>query len=155
LAELQERLQSTPGENERLIFEAHLMVLEDRALLVRVAEALSNRRQNAQLAFYAVLQNVPEAMRRLPVPYLRERTAALRGVCQGVQRNFRDDESEKHPAENEKHILVAYELSPSDTAAMDRRHVLGFATELGSVNSHTAILARSLGLPAIVGLEDA
>lgn len=155
LAELQERLQSISGENESLIFEAHLMVLEDRALLDRVAEAISNRRQNAEFAFYAVMQNFLEAMRRVPDPYLRERTADLEDVCQRVLRNFRDDESEKHPAENEKHILVAYDLSPSDTAAMDRRHVLGFATELGSVNSHTAILARSLGLPAIVGLEDA
>lgn len=155
LAELQERIQSISGENESLIFEAHLMVLEDRALLDRVAEAISNRRQNAEFAFYAVMQNFLEAMRRVPDPYLRERTADLEDVCQRVLRNFREDETAPHLPEDEKHILVAYDLSPSDTAAMDRRHVLGFATELGSVNSHTAILARSLGLPAIVGLEDA
>ncbi len=155
LAELQERIQSISGEGESLIFEAHLMVLEDRALLDRVADAISTRRQNAEFAFYAVMQNFLEAMRRVPDPYLRERTADLEDVCQRVLRNFREDVDAPHVPEDERHVLVAYDLSPSDTAAMDRRHVLGFATELGSVNSHTAILARSLGLPAIVGLEGA
>ncbi len=120
-----------------------------------MADAISTRLQNAEFAFYAVMQNFLEAMRRVPDPYLRERTADLEDVCQRVLRNFREDADAPHIPEDERHVLVAYDLSPSDTAAMDRRHVLGFATELGSVNSHTAILARSLGLPAIVGLEDA
>ena len=101
------------------------------------------------------MQHFLEAMRRVPDPYLRERTADLEDVCQRVLRNFRPDDGPRHIAPDEQHILVAYDLTPSDTAAINRRHVLGFATELGSVNSHTAILARSLGLPAIVGIEDA
>jgi phosphotransferase system enzyme I (PtsI) len=155
LDELQQRIKSISGEEESRIFEAHLMVLEDRAMLDRVAEAIASRRQNAEFAFYAVMQHFLEAMRRVPDPYLRERTADLEDVSQRVLRNFRAEEAPRHPAPDEQHILVAYELSPSDTAAINRRHVLGFATELGSVNSHTAILARSLGLPAIVGIEDA
>jgi phosphotransferase system enzyme I (PtsI) len=155
LDELQERIKAISGEEESRIFEAHLMVLEDRAMLDRVADAIATRRQNAEFAFYAVMQHFLEAMRRVPDPYLRERTADLEDVCQRVLRNFREEEMPRHAELDEQHILVAYDLTPSDTAAINRRHVLGFATELGSVNSHTAILARSLGLPAIVGIEDA
>lgn len=155
LDELQQRIKAISGEEESRIFEAHLMVLEDRAMLDRVAEAIKSRRQNAEFAFYAVMQHFLEAMRRVPDPYLRERTADLEDVCQRVLRNFRAEESPRLPSPDGQHILVAYDLTPSDTAAINRRHVLGFATELGSVNSHTAILARSLGLPAIVGIEDA
>jgi len=155
LDELQERIKAISGEEESRIFEAHLMVLEDRAMLDRVADAIAIRRQNAEFAFYAVMQHFLEAMRRVPDPYLRERTADLEDVCQRVLRNFREEEVPRHAEPDGQHILVAYDLTPSDTAAINRRHVLGFATELGSVNSHTAILARSLGLPAIVGVEDA
>jgi phosphotransferase system enzyme I (PtsI) len=155
LDELQQKIKSLSGEEESRIFEAHLMVLEDRAMLDRVAEAIAARRQNAEFAFYAVMQHFLEAMRRVPDPYLRERTADLEDVCQRVLRNFRPEETGRHTAPDETHILVAYDLTPSDTAALNRRHVVGFATELGSVNSHSGILARSLGLPAIVGIEDA
>jgi len=155
LDELRQRLKAISGEQESEIFEAHLMVLEDRAMLDRVADAIASRRQNAEFAFYAVMQHFLEAMRRVPDPYLRERTADLEDICQRVLRNFRAEEGPRHPAPDGQHILVAYDLTPSDTVAINRRHVLGFATEVGSVNSHTAILARSLGLPAIVGLEDA
>jgi len=155
LDELQQKIKALSGEEESRIFEAHLMVLEDRAMLDRVADAIASRRQNAEFAFYAVMQHFLEAMRRVPDPYLRERTADLEDVCQRVLRNFRPDEAPRHTAPDETHILVAYDLTPTDTAALNRRHVVGFATELGSVNSHSGILARSLGIPAIVGIEDA
>ncbi|QJE95628.1 phosphoenolpyruvate--protein phosphotransferase [Luteolibacter luteus] len=155
LDELQQKIKALSGEEESRIFEAHLMVLEDRAMLDRVADAIATRRQNAEFAFYAVMQHFLEAMRRVPDPYLRERTADLEDVCQRVLRNFRPDEAPRHTAPDETHILVAYDLSPTDTAGLNRRHVVGFATELGSVNSHSGILARSLGIPAIVGIEDA
>jgi phosphoenolpyruvate-protein phosphotransferase (PTS system enzyme I) len=152
---LQQRIQSISGEGDSLIFEAHLMVLEDRAILDRVSDAIAKRRQNAEYAFYAVMQHFLEAMRRVSDPYLRERSADLDDVCQRVLRNFSEAEDEEHEEGDQRHILVAYDMTPSDTAAMDRKLVLGFATEVGSVNSHTAILARSLGLPAIVGIEEA
>ncbi|MEM1083126.1 MAG: phosphoenolpyruvate--protein phosphotransferase [Verrucomicrobiota bacterium] len=155
LRELQQRIEAISGEKDSQIFEAHLMMLEDRAIVDKVNEAISERRQNAEYALYATAQNFLEAMRRVPDPYLRERTADIEDVCQRVLRNFSHEEEQRDSAPDEKHLLVAYDLSPSDTAAMNRRHVLGFATELGSVNSHTAILARSLGIPAVVGVEGA
>jgi phosphotransferase system enzyme I (PtsI) len=155
LIELQSRLEDLSGDNERGIFEAHVMMIEDRAVVERVLGAIASRLQNAEYAFYAVMQNFLEAMRRIPDPYLRERTADIEDVAQRVLRNFSPDNDSRHLGPDDRHILVAYDLAPSDTASMNRRHVLGFATEQGSVNSHTAILARAFGIPAVVGLEGA
>jgi phosphotransferase system enzyme I (PtsI) len=155
LLDLQSRLEDLSGENERGIFEAHLMMIEDRSVVNRVLTAIDTRKQNAEYAFYAVMQNFLEAMRRIPDPFLRERTADIEDVSQRVLRNFSPDEDHRSPAPEDRHILVAYDLAPSYTASMNRRHVLGFATEQGSVNSHPSILARAFGIPAVVGLEGA
>jgi phosphotransferase system enzyme I (PtsI) len=155
LVELQSRLEDLAGDNESGIFEAHAMMLEDRAVYDRVLKSIDSRRQNAEYVFYAVMQNFLEAMRRIPDPFLRERTADIEDVAQRVLRNFSPDSDTRHQGPDDRHILVAYDLAPSDTASMNRRHVLGFATEQGSVNAHTAILARALGVPAVVGLEAA
>lgn len=153
LTELQNRLDDLSGNDESGIFEAHVMMLEDRSVVDRVLAAIDNRQQNAEFAFYAVMQNFLEAMRRIPDPYLRERTADIEDVAQRVLRNFETDGDSRPLGPEDQHVLVAYDLAPSDTASMNRRHVLGFATEQGSVNSHTAILARALGIPAVVGLD--
>ncbi len=153
LIELQSRLEDLAGDNEAGIFEAHVMILEDRSVVDRVHNAIASRQQNAEYAFYAVMQNFLEAMRRIPDPYLRERTVDIEDVAQRVLRNFSDEGDSRPQGPDVSHILVAYDLAPSDTASMNRKHVLGFATEQGSVNSHTAILARAFGIPAVVGLE--
>jgi phosphotransferase system enzyme I (PtsI) len=153
LIELQSRLEDLSGGNEGGIFEAHVMMIEDRSVVDRVLAAIEKRAQHAEYAFYAVMQNFLEAMRRIPDPYLRERTADIEDVAQRVLRNFSPEGDTRQQGPDDRHILVAYDLAPSDTASMNRRHVLGFATEQGSVNSHTAILARALGIPAVVGLE--
>ncbi len=153
LIELQSRLEDLSGDNESGIFEAHVMILEDRSVVDRVLLAISKRQQNAEFAFYAVMQNFLEAMRRIPDPYLRERTADIEDVAQRVLRNFNAAGDVRPQGPDDQHVLVAYDLAPSDTASMNRRHVLGFATEQGSVNSHTAILARAFGIPAVVGLD--
>jgi phosphotransferase system enzyme I (PtsI) len=153
LEELQARLEDLSGDKESGIFEAHVMMIEDKAARERVLSTIAKRLQNAECAFYVVMQNFLEAMRRIPDPYLRERTADIEDVAQRVLRNFSPDDETRHQAPEDQHILVAYDLAPSDAASMNRRHVLGFATEKGSVNSHTAILARAFGVPAVVGLE--
>lgn len=156
---LRSHMESLSGNEEGRIFEAHLLVLEDPIVLKGVPKAIEERLQNAEYCFYAVIQNQLESMRRIPDPFLRDRTADIEDVCQRVLRNFAPEDSDapkdRITEPDHQHILVAYDLSPSDTAAMDRLNVLGFATEQGSTNSHTAILARSLGIPAIVGLRNA
>ncbi len=155
LLELQDRLEDLSGDNESGIFEAHVMILEDKSVVDRVLKAIPNRLQNAEYAYYAVMQNFLEAMRRIPDPYLRERTADIEDVAQRVLRNFSTEGDTRVLGPEDQHVLVAYDLAPSDTASMNRRHVLGFATEQGSVNSHTSILARAFGIPAVVGLDGA
>lgn len=154
LSQLQQHIKNISGEEEGRIFEAHVMILEDQTLTQRVFQAIEERRQNAEFAFYAVIQNYVEAMRRVNDPYLSERAVDIDDVAQRVMRNFssKEDAAEDESPEHQ-HLVVAYNLTPSDTASMDRSRTLGFATEKGSVNSHTAILARSLGIPAIVGLD--
>lgn len=153
---LREHMESLSGNEEGRIFEAHMLVLEDPVVLTGVPKAIEERRQNAEYCFYAVMQNQLESMRRIPDPFLRDRATDIEDVCQRVLRNFDTEHEETASDEPDHlHILVAYDLSPSATAAMNRHQVLGFATEQGSVTSHTAILARSLGIPAVVGLRNA
>ena len=153
LQELQRRLESLAGSEPGDIFEAHIMLLEDPAVVKRVISAIESRLQNAEYVFYAVMQTYLEAMRRVPDPYLRERTADIEDVSQRVLRAFRNDAEPRHLPPDGSHILMAYDLSPSDTVGMDRRQILGFVTEQGSINSHTAIIARAFGIPAVVGLN--
>nr|XP_061810463.1 phosphoenolpyruvate-protein phosphotransferase-like [Nerophis lumbriciformis] len=153
LQKLQKKIETISGDEEAKIFEAHVMILNDPSIHQKVSEAIKRRKQNAEFCFYAVMQTLLEAMRRVSDPYLRERTVDIEDVSQRVLRNFKDEDHFSSP--NEQHILVAYDLNPSDTAAMDRNKLLGFITEAGSVNSHTAVLARALGIPAIIGLEGA
>lgn len=155
LDELRQHIESLSGDGSGQIFETHVMVLEDPTLISKVNKAITERQQNAEYAFYAVVQNFLESMRRLNDSYFKERAADLDDICQRVLRNFQLETSHT-PVDrpDHQHILIAYDLSPSDTAMIDRNTVQGFATEQGSVNSHTAILARSLGIPAIVGLDN-
>jgi phosphotransferase system enzyme I (PtsI) len=153
LKNLKDRIQSVSSGDEGLVFEAHSMVLDDPSLLKKVRLAIESRRQNAEFSFYAVMQTFLEAMRRAADPYLRERSIDIEDVCQRVLRNF--EINPEHLGPDHQHILVTFDLTPSNTAAMDRTKLLGFVTEAGSSNSHTAILARALGIPAIVGLDGA
>jgi len=153
LQELQRRLEHIAGDDPGEIFEAHIMLLEDPAVVKRVNTSIANRCQNAEYVFYAVMQTYLEALRRVPDPYLRERTSDIEDVAQRVLRAFRRDTEPRHQGPHESHIPMAYDLTPSDTVRSDARQIRAFATEQGSVNSHTAILARAFGIPAVVGLN--
>jgi phosphotransferase system enzyme I (PtsI) len=155
LAALQAQIESISGEAEGRIFESHLMVLEDKTVLDRVNEAIESRLQNAEFCFYAVMQTFLEAMRRVADPYLRERTSDIEDVAQRLLQNFSGANPDEEESPDHRHIMVAYDLSPSDTAGLDPQRTLGFATERGSGVSHTAILARSMGIPAVVSLKGA
>ncbi|MGJ8726043.1 MAG: phosphoenolpyruvate--protein phosphotransferase [Roseibacillus sp.] len=155
LAALRTQIESISGEAEGRIFESHLMVLQDQTVLDRVNDAISSREQNAEFCFYAVMQTFLEAMRRVADPYLRERTSDIEDVAQRVLQNFSGASPEEDESPDHRHIMVTYDLNPSDTASLDPKRTLGFATERGSSVSHTAILARSMGIPAVVGLKDA
>ncbi len=154
--ELQRRVSDNMGASESSIFEAHLLVLEDPMLIDEVTRTISDDRINAEAAWQLVAERYMDSLGKIEDEYLRERVADMRDVTTRVLNELlcRTEASEL-PHLTEPCIIVSHDLSPSTTAMLDRQMVLGFATDIGGRTSHTAIMARSLQIPAIVGLRDA
>lgn len=150
LAELRERVANEIGTEDAGIFDAHLLMLEDRSMLEETQARIRRNPQKAEGAFYGVMTRYIDTLRNTGDEYLRERVVDIEDVARRVVRNLRGMHLEQAPSE--PHILLAPELTPGDTAMMDRKSVMGFATEGGSHTSHSAIMARSLAIPAVVGL---
>lgn len=157
---LKHRVAATTAKKDAEIFDAHLMFLLDRSMHDSIRRELETRLQNVEAVAYAVVQSYVEAMRRVDDPYLRARTSDIEDVLGRLLDNLRHSSSAVETvappagegANTGSRIMGARDFTPSDTAAMDAANILGFVTELGSTVSHTAILARSLGIPAIVGV---
>jgi multiphosphoryl transfer protein len=141
------------GEYNAAIFDAHLLFLEDEALLEPARRAVFEEGQNAAQAWHAAAEAVAAAYRSLDDEYLRARAEDLTGVARQVVGQLVDGE-QRGGAVVEPGIVVAPDLMPADTAALDRELVRGIATAFGSATSHSAILARSLGIPAVVGVGE-
>src|SRR2546427_1606118 len=154
ILEMQQKIAEAIGAKDAAIFDAHLLVVEDRTLIDEVLRRLEAERCNVEWAFQEVASNYAETLSKIDDPYLRERALDIEDVTRRVIRNLQGKAPKAFLALTEPHILVAHNLTPSDTATMNRERVLGIATDLGSRTSHTAIMARSLNIPAIVGLHD-
>jgi len=152
---IQRKVSEAMGAQEGSIFEAHLLVLEDRTLLDEVIRVIQEQKVNAEHAFHSVAERYAATLSTIEDDYLRERATDMRDVTSRVLNNLLGLEEEgdfRHL--REPCIIVSHDLTPSNTAQMDKRNVLGFATDVGSKTSHTAIMARSLRIPAVVGLKD-
>ncbi len=149
---LQRTLEAADNGSQSEIFETHLMILEDVSVLDHVRKTVRNKRQGADAVYYKLMRRHMEALRGVDDPYLRERFIDIKDVTQRVMRHLRGEQrAELHF--DQPVIIVAHDLTPSDTVQLDRSKVVGFAIETGSTNSHAAIIARSLGLPAVVRLH--
>jgi phosphotransferase system enzyme I (PtsI) len=155
ILELQKRISADMGQDEAQIFDAHLLVLEDRMLIEEVISRLKKEQLNVAYIFHEVLKKYIEVFSRIEDEYLRERTADLNDVGKRVLRNLLGKEQKGLKDLKEKVVVVAHDLSPSDTAAMHRQLVSAFITDIGGKTSHTAIMAKSLEIPAVVGAVDA
>jgi phosphotransferase system enzyme I (PtsI) len=153
---IQQRVQQKLGAEDAAIFDAQLLVLDDPVLLEEVVKHMRGDRVNVEQAFAVVAERYLGAFGAIDDEYLRERVADMRDATERMLHNLlsRDPPADLS-ALTEPCILVAEDLTPSQTALLDRRTILGFATAQGSRTSHTAILARSLQLPALTGLQDA
>jgi phosphotransferase system enzyme I (PtsI) len=151
---MQQRIAESIGAKDAAIFDAHLLVVEDRTLIDEVLRKLETDLCNVEWIFQEVATRYAETLNRIDDPYLRERALDIQDVTKRVIRNLQGKGPKTFLALNEPHILVAHNLTPSDTASINKANVLGIATDLGSRTSHAAILARSLNIPAIVGLHD-
>src|SRR6266487_3149144 len=154
ILEMQQRIAESIGTKDAAIFDAHLLVVEDRTLIDEVLRKLETDLCNVEWIFQEVATRYAETLNKIDDPYLRERALDIQDVTKRVIRNLQGKAPKTFLALNESHILVAHNLTPSDTASINRANVLGIATDLGSRTSHAAILARSLNIPAVVGLHD-
>ena len=156
IVEVQHQVSAAMGGEEASIFEAHLLILEDQTLIEPVIRLIQDQRINVEQAFHQVAEEYFNTLSCIDDEYLRERAKDMRDVTSRVLNNLMG-RSEPHDLRQltEPCVLLSVDLSPSTTAQMDRKNVLGFATDTGSKTSHTAILARSLRIPAVVGLDDA
>ena len=156
ILEVQRKVRESMGAEESAIFDAHLLVLEDRAVIDEVVRVITEEKVNAEHAFHTIANRFATALAAVEDDYLRERANDMRDVTNRVLNNLMglvEDIDLRHL--KEPCIIISHDLTPSHTAQLDRHNVLGFATDVGSRTSHTAIMARSLRIPAIVGLNDA
>ena len=154
IIEVQRQVQQGIGAEHANIFEAHLLVLEDPILIEEVTRLIQKNRINAEAAFAEFSQKYAATLSKIDDEYLRERVADLRDVAERVLNNLAGRNGSDLRHLKEPCIVIAQDLVPSQTAMLDRKMVLGFATDGGSKTSHTAIMARSMQIPAVVGLQD-
>lgn len=153
LEKIYEKAAAELGEEEARIFTAHLMVLEDPEYIGQIKEAMEGQSITADNATKQVTDMFVAIFDAMEDEYMKERAADIRDVGGRLIRNILGVKDPDLGAIHEESIIIAYDLTPSDTAMMNKEKVLGFATDIGGRTSHTAIMARSLEIPAVLGLK--
>ena len=141
----------TLGEEKAAIFEGHIMLLEDEELEQEIIDLIKKEHASADAAANSVIDGQAKALEELDDEYLKERAADVRDIGKRLLQNILGLHIVDLSAIQDESILVAKDLTPSETAQLNLKKVLGFITDLGGRTSHTSIMARSLELPAIVG----
>lgn len=154
ILKIQEKIAKEMDSKHAEIFSAHLLVLEDRMLIEEVILRIKKEKLAVEYIFLDVLKNYAKAFSKIKDQYLRERISDVEDVGKRILRNLIGKRKDALLDLKEKVIIIAYDLSPSDTASMHKKNVLGFVTDIGGKTSHTAIMAKSLEIPAVVGLEN-
>jgi phosphotransferase system enzyme I (PtsI) len=158
VAQIRSRVLALKGSDLAAIFDAQLLMLDDPMLVGRAATIVCEERVNAEWAVQRALDEIAAVFNDVDDPYLRERKGDLHDVAGRLRMNLRDEKGGARDLLQDLDtpcVLIADELTPSVVAQLDWTRIRGFATDAGSRTYHTAILARSLGVPAIVGLHDA
>lgn len=154
IEEIKEKVHEGMGERYADIFGAHLLVLEDPFLIVEVTKKIREERTNAEHALWEVMEDLTSNFTSLEDEYLRERAADIHDIGQRILENLIKSKRASLTDFEEDVVVVAHSLAPSDTAQMHKEKVIGFATDVGARTSHTAIMARALEIPAVVGLRE-
>lgn len=157
LQQIRSRLASTRGPDLAAIFDAQLLILEDPLLVGRAATLVRDERVNAEWAIQRAVEELGAVFNEVADPYLHERKGDVHDVAGRLRMNLRDEKGSARDLLSDLEtpcVLIADELTPSVVAQLEWTRIRGFATDAGSRTYHTAILARSLGVPAVVGLHD-
>jgi len=155
IADLYESMKEKGLHHEAEVFEAHRMLFDDPEWIGKMESKIRKENLNAEAAAEDVTAEFVAVFEMMDDDYLKERAADLKDVNGRLIRNLMGVESTDLSQLTEPVILAAHDLKPSDTARLDRKNVLGFITAIGNKTSHTAIIARTLGIPAVVGYSDA
>jgi len=154
ISEIQRKVASMLGEVHAGIFDAHLLVVDDRYFIEEVARELREKKMNVESIISQVAGRYIEMLSKVEDDYLRERAADVRDVTRRIIKNLAGEAVDRMDQIQRPCIVVASDFSPSDTAGINRDMVHAFATDQGSPTSHTAIMARALEVPAVVGLHN-
>lgn len=154
ISKLRDKVSKELGEEKAAIFDAHNMILEDPELIEKVIKKIDQEKLNAEYALKQVAEEYITIFEAMDNEYMRERAADIRDVSDRILRNITGQKVTDLSMLEEDVILIAHDLTPSDTATMNKEKVLGFLTNIGGRTSHTAIMARTLDIPAVVGLKD-
>ncbi len=153
IIEIKKRISEELGTEHGQIFSAHLLVIEDSMLIEEVIAKIKKEKLSAEYTFQDVLKKYIKVFSEMDDEYLRERISDINDIGKRILKNLIGAREDALASLKEKAIVISYDLSPSDTATMHKKNVIGFATDIGSRTSHTAIMAKSLEIPAVVGLE--
>src|SRR5688572_30865100 len=135
ILEMQERIAQSIGAKDAGIFDAHLLVVEDRTLIDEVLRKLQADLNNVEFVFQEVATHYANTLSQIDDPYLRERALDIQDVTRRVVRNLQGKAPKDFLSLTEQHVLLAHNITPSDTATMNREYVLGLAIDLGSRTS--------------------
>lgn len=152
LTQIRDNAVAQMGEESALVFESHLMILEDPEFIGTAKDRIISEKLHAEAAMQQVTDMFVNIFLQMDNAYMRERSADIKDVGNRVIRNILGIEETSSADMVAGAIVVAHDLTPSDTAQLDQSKVIGFLTDIGGTTSHSAIMARSMGIPAIVGL---
>ncbi|MBE6836680.1 MAG: phosphoenolpyruvate--protein phosphotransferase [Ruminococcus sp.] len=142
------------GETNAAVFEIHIMMLDDEDFNESIMSIIDTQKVNAEYAVSVTGENFAEMFASMDDAYMKERADDIRDISRRILRNLADGEQMSKVSDDEKVIICASDLAPSETVLLDKEKVLAFVTAHGSLNSHTAILARNMNIPAIVGVGE-
>lgn len=154
ISKIKNEVEKNIGPKEAAIFDAHLMVLEDEALIGETIREFEASGCNIETCFHKVSSRYVQAFSEIDDEYLRERAGDLRDVAQRVLQNLLGQAENSLSRLADKRIVIATDISPSDSASIDRSAALALVTDTGSKTSHAVIVARSMKVPAVVGVRD-
>ncbi|EHA6121333.1 phosphoenolpyruvate--protein phosphotransferase [Staphylococcus pseudintermedius] len=153
LTKIRNHAEEQLGADKAAIFDAHLLVLDDPELIQSIEEKIKNESASAPQALTEVTQNFITIFESMDNEYMKERAADIRDVAKRVLAHILGVELPNPSIIDESVIIVAHDLTPSDTAQLNKQYVQGFVTNIGGRTSHSAIMSRSLEIPAVVGTK--
>ena len=155
IIQIRDQVSNSLGKDEALIFDAHLMVLEDNALITETIQHLEQNKQNVEYSFNVVVERYINFFKTIEDEYLRERVSDIKDVSRRVLNNLVGAIKNGGQSTQQSRIIVSEDITPSQAVGFDKNNLLGFITDSGGATSHFVIMSRSLKIPAVVGLHNA